>query len=351
MDKLDALVISDLHLTEHPNDEYRWEVFNQIRELQEEFKARDLFIMGDVTDKKDRHPAKLNNRIADELARMGNVFENVIILMGNHDYKTPNHPYLEYLNKLETGNIFWISKPTQLGRTLWLPHTHQPEEDWKDLDWNGVEYVFLHQPFFGFRTPQGMAIEQGCTREVFPSKAKLKKIKLWLSGDIHTAQDVRVGEITIKYVGTPYPIKFGDANEYNAIRLLGDKVKRIDLDNIAKLSVVITDVQDFQDLVAYEDNEGFLMPGDQISITVPLNQADASLFQAIRKDILDFCADYGLHVHNIKAEVQNKNKQTVKTDVEVEALDNSSVLDLYIETNGIDIHTASKGREILMDLA
>ena len=43
-----AVMISDLHLTEHKIDAYRWKIWEQVVDIKKEYGCHDLFILGDI---------------------------------------------------------------------------------------------------------------------------------------------------------------------------------------------------------------------------------------------------------------------------------------------------------------
>ena len=61
--KLAYLLVSDLHLTDNPRDEYRWGIFGQIDSVIQTYQPSCLVILGDLTDKKDNHSSELVNRL------------------------------------------------------------------------------------------------------------------------------------------------------------------------------------------------------------------------------------------------------------------------------------------------
>jgi UDP-2,3-diacylglucosamine pyrophosphatase LpxH len=54
-----AIITSDLHLTDRPQDEYRWGIFPWLVNQSKELEVENLFILGDLTDFKDKHSAKI----------------------------------------------------------------------------------------------------------------------------------------------------------------------------------------------------------------------------------------------------------------------------------------------------
>ena len=156
---MNALIISDLHLTERKQDEYRWRVFEHVKDFAEDKNIDDLFILGDLLDRKDRHPAELVNRLIDDLISCSNYFNSITILKGNHDYLKPDAPFLEFIRHLP--NITWIDSPYRNNNILWLPHSRNPEEEWKVLDFENLSYIFMHQSVIGSKVSNAFEMNHG----------------------------------------------------------------------------------------------------------------------------------------------------------------------------------------------
>lgn len=205
------LITGDIHGNASPKEKYRFDLLSKIPDLLREHNASHLVILGDLTDAKNNHDAKLVNLMVDWLASCAAV-ARVIVLKGNHDYTDPDQPFFAFLNHIP--NIRWISKPTvlkfTLGRFLFLPHTDDHERDWSDIDLRAFPRVFCHNTFAGARNEHGGELK-GIPTSIFATNQNV------ISGDIHTAQ--RVGKI-VRYVGAPYLIDFGDS--YNPRMLLID---------------------------------------------------------------------------------------------------------------------------------
>jgi UDP-2,3-diacylglucosamine pyrophosphatase LpxH len=118
------LFTADLHLTHRAADAYRWEVFPWLRKQLEVTRASTLFILGDLTDLKDNHPASLVNRMVEELEKTAANTE-VIILSGNHDYTDRDNPFFRFLGQIP--NVLFVHRPgihRMHGKSiLMLPHT------------------------------------------------------------------------------------------------------------------------------------------------------------------------------------------------------------------------------------
>ena len=59
----DRIILADLHLDDTPLTEYRWNIFPTIMSLCKDYNIKLIDILGDITDKKDRHSAILTNRL------------------------------------------------------------------------------------------------------------------------------------------------------------------------------------------------------------------------------------------------------------------------------------------------
>ena len=178
------LVTSDLHFTSNPVDDYRWGIFDYIRSRSPDW----LFVLGDLTDAKDRHSAKLVNRIAYEFFELT---QNVVILVGNHDYVDPDHPFFEFLNYVDNVDFVTEYKQLQLDhhKFAFIPHTRDPENEWRNTMFD-VHYAFIHQTVIGSEASNGYAMDSGIPKDYFAGcKAMV------ISGDIHVPTAMREGDL------------------------------------------------------------------------------------------------------------------------------------------------------------
>jgi len=287
------LITSDLHLTDRERDEYRWQFFSWLEHQLLECDTQHLLILGDLTDAKDGHSATLVNRIVNTLT---NLPAKVTILKGNHDYVDENTPFFGFLNEIP--NVEFIIKPTYRTiegiRTLLLPHTRTPEKDWQEIDFTGVRMVCCHQTFDGAATSNGYALpssissryfrRHGCTGWVF-------------SGDIHVPQ--QLGDVT--YVGTPYPVAFGDDHDPRILAVstkmddrFGRKLTKyepIRVPTIRKRNLVIT-------AVVPRD----IRPGDQVKVRVQLPREEFAAWEEHKHRIVAELEYQGAFVHSIELE-------------------------------------------------
>jgi hypothetical protein len=173
-------------------------------------------ISGDLTDAKDYHSAHLVNQVVCEMNLLALEVEEMIVLMGNHDYlKAGYPPFFAFMQALP--NVTMAYKPTESldggVSAFFLPHTRNPAKDWKGLDLSHYNYVFMHQTIKGSISSNGTAMEG----EELPDLSKAGKI---YSGDIHVPQVIG----PIEYVGSPYHVHFGD--RFKARCIVIDRMQR-----------------------------------------------------------------------------------------------------------------------------
>ena len=184
------LVISDLHLTADPADDYRWGFLETLYDLAANDKQ--VLILGDITDRRDRHPADLVNAFIHCLRYLTeNIGAEVTILQGNHDRPVYSsvHAYWSFLNGLN--KIQFVTKPQAMDGAILLPYHDKPEDAWEHIDFWPFRTAFAHIPM----------------RQLDQLVTLLPRMPpIIYSGDEHPPKTV--GKVT--YVGAPHPVKYGD---------------------------------------------------------------------------------------------------------------------------------------------
>lgn len=295
--KLPALLLSDPHFTANPRDGYRWEIFPWLADQCRAEKIASLCILGDLTDAKDYHPASLTNRIAREFHNLLQFtpLTSITVLMGNHDYLRGGHAYFEFLN-YQPGVRFVTSPFEDVmddgPAVLWLPHTKSPASNWKNLDFSHFNYVFIHQTAPGSVASNGQRMEG----DELPS---FKTTKVY-SGDIHVPQVI--GDI--EYVGSPYPVHFGDHFTPRCI-LLDSRRRPVDLHfkTISRTKVKVRSVNDIARLST--------APGDQIKIELALDPADAHDWNRIKHAVLNHLKEAQVECLELKVKVAGHEQRRV----------------------------------------
>ena len=273
---MSAILTSDVHLNDKPGDEYRWGLFDWLLCQQ----ADELIICGDLTDAKDRHGAKLVNRLHANVLRLEERFR-VIILKGNHDYYDADHPFFEFLGS--SSDIAFVADVRKIklsiGSALFVPAGVR----W-DFDIPKVDYLFTHATFSGAKAENGRSLTG-----VDPAVLRGFRGKVW-SGDIHVPQTLAGGKI--EYVGAPYHTRFGDDFEPRVVRV-DDDGRATDLHFPAPRKVSLT--------IAEPDNlrRSDAREGDHVKIRCTLRRADYVKWRVYREEIRRVADEFGWKLFGI----------------------------------------------------
>lgn len=252
------LLSTDLHLTDRPEDAYRWAVLDEIAAHAYEYTG--VYLLGDVWDRRDRHSAALVNRSV-EILRAIAVRAPLTILRGNHDTTLREPSFWEFLNQLDAP-IRYITRPkideTPGGRLALLPFTATPKDDWRGVPFRLLTAAFMHATVPGAVTENGTVMDN-------PHFPLLPRRCRYFSGDVHLPQ--QCGAIT--YVGAPHPVRFGD--DYACRMLVLDPQFEIAQDiRLTPPKKHMLDIRDLQDLRRIA-----VRAGDQVKIRLNGDAADA----------------------------------------------------------------------------
>jgi hypothetical protein len=157
---MSVLVVSDLHLSANPRDEYRFKLMKRLR--REATKHHELLIVnGDITEEKDRHTSVLVNRIVDVFAAIAKADADRVQPWATTTTPTLINPFFAFLGHLP--NVVVYSKPShemqvrqghvcgniccscltqRIGSATWQDHLKLRVA--RDCD-----YVLCHQTFAG----------------------------------------------------------------------------------------------------------------------------------------------------------------------------------------------------------
>lgn len=280
------LITADLHLTSRPRDAYRFGIFKWLASQQVKLKPKATFILGDVTDRKDRHPAELVDRIVGGLIDLR---PPVYWLLGNHDYHDPECPFFGFLNYID--GLIFVTEPEMITPddnddcVFMMPHRRSQQAfDEACAKIPKQAAVMLHQ------TIDGAEAEHGVHLSGINTNALAVRNPKWVyAGDVHTPQ--RVGIVT--YVGAPYTVRFGDHFEPRVAYVNRDgKCTNLYFDCPRKWTLRIDSPEDI------ESNDS-LRKGDQVKIEIVLAREELREWQARKRKILDACAQLGLEVFGV----------------------------------------------------
>ena len=110
------LLLSDTHLDDQPDNEYRWDCFEHVHAAIDRRAVTAVYHLGDFVDRKDRFASAFVNRL---LAEIENVGARVpfTILKGNHDDPLRGPAFFEFVNGMVSG-VRFITKPPPDGTTV-----------------------------------------------------------------------------------------------------------------------------------------------------------------------------------------------------------------------------------------
>lgn len=344
---MSVLITADLHFSDNPRDQYRFDFMAEIERILNEEKPDNFFILGDLTEKKDFHSAVLVNMVSTAINRLAN-FCPITILRGNHDGLDPQWPFYEFLDTL-SDRITFIKTPQaqvfdSLGSCLFLPHTSNYKKDWARFIKEGFDdydFIFAHNTFQGTASESGRKLD-GIPTKIFPKGSTV------ITGDIHKPQTIKK---KVTYVGSPYTVDFGDDYEPRLLLItLGDDASVIES---AIESIPCTGAQ--KRLVeARVTSKGKLVfdaehvnPYDVLKVRVALSAKQYADWAAYRLLVLAWGEDncYRVNLIQPKTEAANR-KRALKTDTQSARSDEQIYTD-YCSHLQIDRPTAKAGLKLL----
>jgi predicted phosphodiesterase len=331
------LLFSDTHFTDNPLEEYRWGVWDKLRDLCREYKVTELVHCGDLTDRKDRHSSVLLNRLSNELATFHNLGVYVHIVMGNHDMAISGPNYWQVLNHIS--NVAYVTVPKSYlnDQVLFLPFSSNPIEEWKELKIDQKKCIFLHQTVSGVEVERGHVIEQTSTpMPVIPVHVAA------FSGDIHRPQ--KVGGV--QYVGTPYPVRMGEDWPGQVILIKKDDFLHPEVIVLPSIRRTILNISSTIELPLDQT----FKTGDQVRIRYNLPSDSVGLWGTIEQECKDWADRTGcslLSCEAILVEVRKDDEQKQAQIAVLEALPPSEVVSMFGKENRLSDLTIDVGLELL----
>lgn len=332
--KYPVVIAADLHLTAKPDDEYRWKFFTWLKGVMRDKKIKEFFVLGDITDAKDRHPSALVNRLVGNLSSVSSI-SKVRIIKGNHDYVDANNPFMEFVNSIPGIEFYttWNAVNINGINVLFLPNAKDYNSEWAAIDFNEYDYIFIHQTIKGSVTSNGFELDGGVPRNYFGTCAKV------FAGDIHVPQDV--GKIT--YVGSPYPIRYGDSfiGRVIVLDLVTGKTEELFFPTIKK---DVLNIRSPNDLDKYKYSKG-----DKVKVRLSISRSNFCKWDKLRKECLDklnssdiVCG--GIEMREMKRVILNNQEKIITINLNADA---TSALDAFALNENIDDDTAAVGRDLL----
>jgi hypothetical protein len=336
------LLTCDLHLTDSLVEAYRWDVFKFIKEACKKYNVNHIFILGDTTDRVDRHSGELLNKFARALSNLHDeTGAQIWITQGNHDRQIKGTPYWEILNKLGTA-VQYITEPINFGyqNVLILPFSTNPLEEWKNFDLATYNAILMHQ------TVAGSLVEGDYKLEVDsnPMPSLSDKVVAY-SGDVHRPQTV--GRIT--YIGAPHPVKYSESWPNRFIIIKDSKWKEPISEWIRPVHRDIYDLdRDCDDRVLLG-----LQKGDQIRIRYHLTAKDLTEWPVKEEYWKKWCSKKGIYLASLEAILSDDITTDTDTKEEkastLELLNPEEALKLYASEEKLSEDVINVGLELMKE--
>lgn len=321
------IVTADIHISKTPIDAYRLVFLKEtLPALLDKYKVEQLIVGGDLTQDKDGHPASLVNELVGAFIHLSSKCE-VIILQGNHDFQSKEHPFFQFLSYFK--NIFWISGPMQKDGCLYLPHTRDYKQDWAGIDFKGHDFIFAHNTFEGTKV-NGQSLS-GIPTNIFPNDSVV------LSGDIHEPQQVDV----VTYIGSPFLCSFGDDYKPRVLFLDGLKAKSIRVGGQQKRLLNLDWVAGGMAKLAQSANEN-----DIVKIQVHTNMEHVAKWADIRQEVEQWAIQNKFVLNSVIPIVSYDKGERQKVVSSVRRTDNEYV-NAFVKRNGTDEQTTAIGKSII----
>lgn len=338
---MNSLLISDLHLSNNPRDVYRWKLFTWLRDAIPKHSVKYLFILGDLCEEKDRHPAQLVNRVVDELflTYRQTGLTTVYILRGNHDGIDPNTSYFKFLGKYPS--IQFIETPFATPfcdrEVLMLPHTTNPKAAWEHVEFHLADYVFMHATIRGAVSESGMQLD-GIPPGLL---ATARRAKIY-SGDVHVPQKVKSGRVEVEYIGAPYPVRFGDNFEPRAILIEKFRTSRsLAIPSIQRQTITITPKNTEIPLKT-------LNSGDQVKIRIQLTPSEYGDWAKLKRQVVSACSEAGVELCGLELK-KTENKIKLRTSIASVTKEPKQIVSEFCTNNKISTAVTNEGIKLLTE--
>jgi hypothetical protein len=273
------LLVTDLHLDDHPDNEYRWQIWEHILQAVIQHCIETVFILGDWVDRKDRFTARFINRLVDTVRGITGR-ARLVVLRGNHDTAMTPPNYFDFMASHTIEGFEYVTSPRPFfSHLMLLPFTHHPKVAWADLRLADYKAAFMHATVTGAVVENGIVMEN----KNFPILPRAVK---FYSGDVHVPQQVR----NVTYVGAPHPIKFGDSFPCRMLVLNDDYAVVLELP-LTPPRKIMADIRDVADLATLSARHG-----DQIKIRFNCPPSQIEHWGETEQQIIQWANEHGVTV-------------------------------------------------------
>jgi len=332
------LITADLHLIDGVREEYRWKIFPWLVEIGKREFCDSLYILGDIGDRKDHHPGSFVNRLISNFRLLLKVFKNIVVVKGNHDYdKDELTPFFDFISAIP--NIQFVGEPTVIDGSLFLPHTRARVRKWNSFNLDKYSYVYLHTTVLGAKIhDSGYTIKEGFSIGDFKSF----KNTMFISGDIHIPQNM---SSNFMYVGSPYPIRFGDEYQGRVLLIKDEKATSINYNSLRKhiwKIKVKADSDIRQQLDKYKWNVG-----DYVKVEISLHPSEFYEYQGFRKYVSEFCKKNKLVLCSTEMKPIKSTRGTMRKTTTMRGVRADSILKEFCKQQKLSGEQLEIGKELL----
>lgn len=305
------LITTDPHLSDKPKDKHRFGLFKWLAEQQIKHDVEATFVLGDLTQEKDKHSSALVNRVIDEITLLK---PPIYILRGNHDCLSPDNPFFRFLNCIEGVHFFVNPGFIPDSGVAMIPHCRTQQELDQAVKASPQEcYVMLHTTFQGAISETGSPLSG-----LRASPIELLKPRAVWSGDVHKPQ--RAGIVT--YVGSPYHVRFGDQFEPRVILYKNNKEQNLYFPAPRKLALTVRNQDDLK----------VIKKGDQVKLHIEMKREDITDWPNQKQRLISVAKELGAEVFGVDLTVLGGSE--IKTKA-MKHRDNKQILKDFSKSEGL----------------
>lgn len=215
------MIVGDIHIK--PSNLGTAQIFFDFLDKKlDEHRPKYLIFLGDVYDTKAIIRSEAQNflfRWCEKTEKNRDM--SILILTGNHDFVDADCSDTALLPLSALSRVTIVDRHKSLGDVGLVAFYRDNNKFLDAIRQNPTwKMVFCHQDFNGFKYNSGIDITEGVALEALDHQT------IFIVGHIHTQQKNK----NVFFLGTPYSMSFGEANEQKQIALLDEgKLKLIDV--------------------------------------------------------------------------------------------------------------------------
>ena len=184
--------------------------------IRKEYKPGDIFILaGDLFDNRQNINVLVNNTVLEIIEELKQYFDDVYILVGNHDIYRKNSNDINSIKQFNyLDKVHVIEEPTVIRKQetdiLLMPWRINHEEEKKCVQEYTADYLFCHTDVQGMSFNKFVKIEKGNSADTY------KKFKKVFSGHIHYTQQLK----NVHILGSPCELTRSDTDNTKYVSYL-----------------------------------------------------------------------------------------------------------------------------------